>query len=144
MFYNSIHLFDFFTSDENNLRSTVENSFYHQHKQAESIVKDLTNLMKTYKVNYYRKMVEACVKSMLEEPVYDKLKMIHQPSLVMFGKNDALIPNKLIHHTTTEKIAAEGVKKMPHAQLEMIADCGHFLQWEKAAVVNGHIKAFLN
>lgn len=144
MFHNSIHLFDFFTSDENNLRNTVENSFFHHHKQAESIVTDLIGLMKTYKVNYYHKMIEACVKAMLEEPVDNKLQLIKQPTLVMFGKNDALIPNKLVHHTTTEKIGAEGVKKMPDAKLEMIPDCGHFVQWEKASVVNDHIKEFLN
>ena len=87
MFYNSIHLFDIFTSDEHNLRTTIQNSFYHQQKQAEGIVTDLIGLMKTYKVSYYRKMIEACVKAMLEEPVYDQLHLIKQPALVMFGKN---------------------------------------------------------
>ena len=143
MFYNSMHLMDFFTSDEHNLRSTVENSFYHYRNQADNMVNELVEIMKTYKINYYRKMVEACIKSMLEEPVFDKLHLIKQPALVMFGKNDALIPNKLIHHTTTEKIAAEGVKKMPHGKLEMIPDCGHFVQWEKADAVNNCIAAFL-
>ena len=143
MFHSSIHLLDFFSSDEQSLRSTVESSFYHHHKQAEGLIKDLTELMKTYKVSYYHKMVEACIKGMLEEPVYDKLELIQKPTLVLFGKNDALIPNKLIHHTTTEKIAADAVKRMPDARLEMIPDCGHFAQWEKADDVNRNIIMFL-
>ena len=143
MFFSSIHLLDFFSSDEHSLRSTIESSFYRQHTQAESVVKELAALMKTYKVNYYHKMIEACIKGMLEEPVYDRLGSIAIPVFVMFGDHDALIPNKLIHHTTTEKLATDAVKKMPDARLDMIPDCGHFVQWEKSAEVNRNIILFL-
>ncbi len=143
MYYGSIHLLDYFSSDEHSLRTVVESSFYRNNKQAEGIVAELVGIMKTYKSNYYRKMVEACIKGMMEEPVYNKLHLIQQPTLVLFGKNDALIPNKLIHHTTTEKIAAHAAKKMQHCHLEIIPDCGHFLQWEKAGDVNRHMILFL-
>lgn len=143
MFFSSIHLLDFFSSDEHSLRHTIESSFYHHHKQAEGIIKELTDLMKTYKLNYYRKMIEACIKAMLEETVHDKLHLIQTPTLVIFGNHDALIPNKIIHHTTTEKMASEAVNKMPHAKLEMIPDCGHFVQWEKADEVNRGMILFL-
>ena len=143
MYYSSIHLLDFISSDEHSLRTVIQNSFYHNHAQGEGIVKELLSIMKTYKVNYYRKMVEACIKGMIEEPVYGKLNRIHLPVLVMFGKNDALIPNKLLHHTTTEKMANDAIKKMPEAHLVMIPDCGHFVQWEKADDVNRNTILFL-
>ena len=143
MYYSSIHLLDFISSDEHSLRTVIQNSFYHNHAQGEGIVKELLSIMKTYKVNYYRKMVEACIKGMIEEPVVGKLNRIQIPTLVMFGKNDALIPNKLLHHTTTEKMAAEAIKKMPEAHLVMIPDCGHFVQWEKSEDVNRNTILFL-
>ncbi len=139
MYYSSIHLMDFISSDEHSLRTVVENSFYHNRAQGEGIVRELISIMKTYKVNYYRKMVEACIKGMIEEPVYDKLRQLQLPALVLFGKHDALIPNRLLHHTTTERMATDAVKKMPDAHLEMIPDCGHFIQWEKADDVNKNI-----
>ncbi len=143
MYYSSIHLLDFISTDEHSLRTAIQNSFYRNHAQGEGIVKELVSIMKTYKLNYYRKMVEACIKGMMEEPVYSNLNKIQLPALVIFGRNDALIPNKLIHHTTTEKIAKDAVKKMPNAHLEMIPDCGHFVQWEKANEVNRNIILFL-
>lgn len=143
MYYTTMHMFDFISSEEHSLRSSIQNSFYRNHVQAESVVKELTGLMKTYKMNYYRKMVEACIKSMLEEPVHDKLSLIQQKTLIIFGKQDALIPNKLIHHTTTERLASEALKKMPAATLELIPDCGHFVQWEKADEVNRMITIFV-
>jgi pimeloyl-ACP methyl ester carboxylesterase len=143
LYYSTVHLYDFVSSEEHMLRSTIENSFYHHHHQGEPLVKELVEIMKTYKMNYYRKMIEGCVKGMLEEPVIDKLNQLKQATLVIFGKQDALIPNKLLHHGTTERIAREGTKKMPYASLELIDDCGHFVQWEKADEVSRLIIAFV-
>ena len=144
LYYTTLQMLDHLSSDENSLRKTIEHSFYHHHTQAEDMVKELTELLKGYKLNYYRKMIEACIKGMLEEPVFDKLNLIKQRTLVLFGAHDALIPNKLIHHTTTEKIAERGVKQMPNASLKIIPDCGHFVQWEKADEVNKYIHSFLS
>ena len=143
LYANALHVVSFISSDEHSLRHTIESSFYGHHNQGESIITELTAIMKTYKASYYRRMLEESIKSMLDESVIGELGQIQQPTLVIFGKQDALIPNKLIHHTTTEKIAGDAVKKMPYATLEMLASCGHFVQWEKADEVNGLIIRFL-
>jgi len=143
IYTKAIHLFDFISSDEQALRHVIESSFYRNQSQGESIVAELTGLMKTYKLNTYRKMVEACINAMLDEPVYDKLDAIKLPVLVIYGSNDALIPNKMIHHTTTEHLAKEAVKKFPDATLILLPDCGHFVMWEKATEVNKEIIGFL-
>ena len=143
LYYTSMHVFDYLSSDENNLRQIIERSFYRSPAQGEWMVKELTGIMKTYKPNGYKKMVAACIKSMIEDVVSDKLQQVTQPALVMFGDRDALIPNKLIHHISTEKLATDSVKKMPHAVLSIIKDCGHFIQWEKADDVNRNIIMFL-
>jgi len=143
LYRNAMHLLEYISTDENNLRKTIESSFYHYNAQGEGMIKELVVLMKTYDPGYYRKMVEACIKGMLDEPVNDKLNLIAKPTLVIFGSKDALIPNKLLHHTTTEKLAGEAVKKMPNATLKMLPDCGHFVQWEKADEVNKYIVSFL-
>lgn len=143
MYYSTVHIMDFLSSEEHSLRTTIENSFYHHRKQGEDVINELTGLMKTYKLSYYRKMVEACIRSMLEEPVLNKLPQLTHKTLVLFGTHDAFIPNKLLHHTSTEKIGREGVAKMPNARLHMLPDCGHFVQWEKADDVNREIVMFL-
>jgi len=143
LYHNAMHLIEFISSDENNLRKTIESSFYRYNAQGENMIKELVALMKTYNPGYYSKMVEACIKAMLEESVHQKLNQIKQATLILFGNKDALIPNKLIHHTTTEKLAAEAVTRMPNATLKMIPDCGHFVQWEKADEVNKYIIHFL-
>jgi len=143
LYYHAIQVLDYISSDEQNLRKAIESSFYKYNAQGESMILELVALMKTYDPGYYRKMIEGCIKGMLEEPVNEKLNLVKQAALVICGSKDALIPNKLIHHTTTEKLAAEAVKKMPNATLKMLPDCGHFVQWEKADEVNNYIVSFL-
>jgi pimeloyl-ACP methyl ester carboxylesterase len=143
LYYSTIHLMDFLSSEENSLRTTIESSFYNQHKQGEEVISELIELMRGYKMGYYRRMIESCIKAMLEEPVLPKLANIELPTLIVFGKNDALIPNKLLHHTTTESIAQQGASKLKNSTLTLLPHAGHFLQWEKPDEINELIKGFV-
>ncbi len=143
LYYSTLHMLDFIAPEEQALRKTIENSFYRNHAQGEPVILELIKLMKTYKLNYYKKMVEACIKNMLEEPVYNKLDTLKQPVLIVFGKQDALIPNKMLHPISTEKLAVDGSKKIVDARVKILSDCGHFLQWEKADELNKIIITWL-
>ena len=144
MYKTGINFFDFFTTDEFNLRNTIQTSFYAAPKFVGSMIQELIELMNRQPVHQYRKMIEGCIDGMMNEPVFDQLSTIQQSTLVIFGDNDALIPNKLIHPTTTGYVAEQGTKQLPNAQLQMIPNCGHFLQLEQPTVVNNLIRDFLN
>jgi len=143
LYTSGLYFFDLFSSDENSLRQTIQSSFYNFVQEGRLMTDELVALMRKYPHKAYRAMIEACIHGMLHEPVYDALPRIQQPTLVLFGEYDALIPNRFIHHTTTRQLAEEGVKRMPHAQLEILPNCGHFLQIEKADVVNTFIRNFV-
>lgn len=143
LYKTSIHFFDFFSTEENSLRKIIHASFYHYPKYADAMLQELVELMHRQPINRYRKMVEACIDGMMEEPVYDRLPTIQQQVLVIYGERDALIPNRLMHHTTTKAIAEQAVSKMQHARLEMLTGCGHFVQLEKPGVVNDLIRKFV-
>jgi pimeloyl-ACP methyl ester carboxylesterase len=142
-YHSAIHFFDFFSSEENSLRQVIRSSFYNFPAHANEMIDELVGLVKDYPVNEYRKMIESCIKSLLNEPVYEQLHQIKQPTLVLFGEYDALIPNKLIHHYSTKYLAEETIKRFPNATLKVLPQCGHFLQWEKAKEVNHLIEGFI-
>ncbi len=143
LYKTGIHFFDFFSTEENSLRKIVRTSFYQYPEYADGMLQELVDLMHRQPVSQYRKMVEACIDSMMEEPVYEQLHTIQQKALVIYGERDALIPNRLIHHTNTKTMAEQAVGKMPYAQLEMLSGCGHFVQLEKPDVVNEFIREFV-
>ncbi|MDR3680792.1 MAG: alpha/beta hydrolase [Flavipsychrobacter sp.] len=144
IYHGTVQFFDFFSTEENSLRKTIRTSFYQSPSQGDDMIDDLVSIMKKHPNSQYKPMIEACIAGMLNEPVFDKLHLINQRTLVLFGERDALIPNKLVHPTTTRQIAEAGTRQMLHATLEMLPQCGHFLQIEKAAEVNHIIHRFIN
>lgn len=144
LYRSALGFFDFFTTEEDSLRKSIYSSFFQNPRQADMLVAELVQVLRDYPVALYRRMLDACVNSMLNEPVYSRLRELLQPSLVLFGERDALIPNRLIHPYTTRQLALDAVAYMPDARLELLPQCGHFLQWEKAAEVNRLIREFLS
>jgi pimeloyl-ACP methyl ester carboxylesterase len=143
MYYATLHLFDYVSTEEHSLRNVIESSFYHMPKQAFVMIDELSALMKQGSITYYRRMVEQCMKSMLEEPVHQKLGAIHAQTMIFFGQKDALIPNKVLHHYSVETMVHKATKLMPNAHYKLLKDCGHFVHWEKADEVNPLLEKFL-
>ena len=144
IYQSTINFFDFFSSEENSLRKILQSSFYQFPLQANEMIDELVGYLKNYSMPAYRKMIESCIVSMLNEPVYGDIAKIKQAVLVIFGERDALIPNKLIHHYTTRQMADKAIQLFRDANLKMIPQCGHFVHWEKATEVNNFIERFID
>ena len=144
LYKNTMFFVDMVSNEETSLRKAVQNSFYIMPDTAPALAQQLVDLMKLHNRTQYRKMLEACITGMLDEPVYDILPEIGIPVLIIFGERDNMIPNRFIHPVTTRKLADTAVARFKNATLEMIPQCGHFVQWEKAIQVNSLIRNFIN
>jgi len=143
LYKSALQVLDFFASEDVSLAKTIRTSFYQVPSFAEQMIDELSLLMHTSSLHTYRNMIEMCIDSMLSKPVFDELSLLRTQTLVLYGERDALIPNRMIHPVTTRKIAEEVIKLIPHAKLIMIPQCGHFLQIEKAELVNAYLKEFV-
>ena len=93
---------------------------------------------------HYCNMIPKCVSGMLNEPVFERLKDISVPTLILFGEQDYLIPNKYLHPTlTTQQVAESAASQIAKNQLFMIPNAGHFAMWDNAKMVNAKIQHFL-
>jgi pimeloyl-ACP methyl ester carboxylesterase len=93
---------------------------------------------------HYCRMIPKCVAGMLDEPVFEELKTLKMPTLILFGEQDYLIPNKYLHQKlTTEKVAQSAKAQIPNSQLFMVPNAGHFAMWDNAQMVNETIQTFL-
>ena len=81
---------------------------------------------------------------MLNQPIREKLGKIKQPTLVIFGRQDALIPNKLFHPTLTTETVAQFSSEIPKSQLELIDEAGHLVMFEQAERVNKLLTIFIH
>ncbi|MDX5481154.1 MAG: alpha/beta hydrolase, partial [Hymenobacteraceae bacterium] len=89
--------------------------------------------------------VARSVAAMVDEPVHDQLPQLQMPTLIVFGEQDALIPNKYFNPTLTTKYVAEiGQERIPNSQVVMVPEAGHMLQYEQPAAFNKAVRDFLN
>lgn len=122
-----------------NLRS----NFYETPADAEFMITERIQMRKAKEFDLYCYAVAQNVAAMVDEPVHDKLDKITQPALVIFGENDQLIPNPYLHGGFTKDVAEIG-KEIPNSTVQVIPECGHFVQFEKTDKVNKAIVEFVN
>jgi pimeloyl-ACP methyl ester carboxylesterase len=124
---------------DKNLRS----NFYNYPADARFMIDERIAIRGAAGFKDYCYAVSRNVFAMLDGPVWMKLEKITQPTLIIFGENDLLIPNRFLHAGFTEDIARIGDEKIPNSTLKMIPQCGHFVQFEKASEVNQSVLDFL-
>ena len=133
-------------ASEEQIKKNFNLNFNAMPQDAEFMIEDRLQ-MRNHEAEYthYCNMIPQCVKGMLEAPVFDRLNKVETQTLVVYGKNDQLIPNKILHATlTTEQVAQDGHDQLPNSTLKLIDEGGHFVQWEQADAVNKAIVEFLS
>jgi len=143
LFKSAITLGNFLNMDEVHIAQSINSSFHRKSVLAQQIIDELNQLIQRNDRSSYRRMLEKCIHSMLDHALFDELPNIPQPTLVFFGEEDMLIPNRFLHPVSTREIAERAVARMPQAEVRMFAETGHFVQIEQAAEVNKAINVFL-
>ena len=126
------------------IRANLVDNFYNMPKDAEFMVTDRIATRDAKDFEKYCYVVVQCVSGMLDQPVHYLLHKITQPTLIIFGENDNLIPNRFLHPGRTTDIAHFGNSQIAGSQLVLLPHCGHFAQFEKSQEVNQAIRGFLN
>ncbi|MCF8241086.1 MAG: alpha/beta hydrolase [Melioribacteraceae bacterium] len=126
------------------IRANVAANFFNMPSDAEFMVTDRIALRGADQFDNYCYTVVQSVNGMVDQPVAHLLKRITQPTLILFGENDNLIPNPYLNPGFTSEIGKKGRDLIPNSELVMIPDCGHFLQFEKPGEFNKAVEYFLN
>lgn len=135
---------DYMMSGYDKLSQALHLSFYTNTTENKRVKDTLLHLLKLQDSLQYKKMLDACVSSMLNDSVLNDYNKIHHPTLIVFGTQDAMIPNKLFHPMSTEIFAKKAAGKIPHATLKLIKNAGHFVHFEQSNAVNTTIKDYLS
>lgn len=130
---------------EEAVETTFKTTFYDFPKEAQFMIDDRLAIRAAENFDLYARAYAQSVQAMLDGPVFSELKTIEQSTLIVFGQQDALIPNKQLHpQLTPKKVAELGHNELPNSTLHMIDEAGHFVHFEQAKTVNDLILKFLN
>lgn len=118
-------------------------NFYRSNEEKERLIQERFALKKCTNFKNYCKQIALGVQGMLAFPVKTQLNLIKQKTLIVFGENDSLIPNKLLHPTLTVENIADIGKQIPSVKISMLAEAGHLLQLDQPAAFIKIVKNFL-
>ncbi len=125
------------------IQTNLAVNFYNMPADAEFMITDRIAMRSASDFDHYCYAVVQSVNGMVDEPVIDALDKINIPTLIIFGENDNLIPNRFLNPGRTRKIAEIGHRGIKGSSLLMVKKAGHFVQYEKYREVNQAIRDFL-
>jgi len=131
-----------FKTSDHQIRLNYQFNFFKMPAETEEMIADRIAIKTDEDFFNHCTIVSNSLFGLLNAPVFDQLKQIKIPSLIFFGKDDLLIPNKSIHQITTEEIASRGSSKIKNSTLVLLDECGHFVQYEKPDEFNAQLISF--
>jgi pimeloyl-ACP methyl ester carboxylesterase len=123
--------------------NNLATNFYKLPKEADFMVTDRISMRSATDFNAYCYAVVQSVNGMVDNPVIDYLQDIKVPTLILFGENDNLIPNRFLNPGPTREIAQYGASQIKDSKLVLVPKCGHFMMFEKPEVFNREVVEFL-
>jgi len=125
------------------IETNLASNFYRMPDDAKFMIEDRIVMRDAKDFEAYCLAVARSVHGMVDEPVLDKLSAISMPTLIFFGVNDMLIPNRYLNPGFTRKIAEKGASLIKRSKLILVPKCGHFMMFEKPEVFNSEVRSFI-
>lgn len=127
------------------IRNNFKMNFHQFPEDAEFMIQERITMKEADDMKIYSEVVVNNIHAMLDEPVIDRMSDIEIPVLMIYGKNDLLIPNRYFHPAQNITSLVETAKeKIKNLKIELIDEAGHFVNFEKPDQVNTVITEFLN
>lgn len=141
---NSLSVSYFENQDEASIRSNLRRVFYKEPADAEQLVQYRIQMRHCSNFKMYCQNVVLGLQGAMKHSVRDSLKFLSLPVLLVYGEEDAAIPNpKLRPNEKTEDVAKAAVALIPDCKLEMIPEAGHMVLYEKNKELSAIIRKFL-
>ncbi|NTW24312.1 MAG: alpha/beta hydrolase [Lentimicrobium sp.] len=125
------------------IETNLASNFYRMPDDARFMIEDRIIMRDADDFEAYCLAVARSVHGMIDEAVIDKISGIKVPTLIFFGENDMLIPNRYLNPGFTSRIAETGAGLIKGSKLVMVPKCGHFMMFEKSEVFNTEAKNFI-
>jgi pimeloyl-ACP methyl ester carboxylesterase len=125
------------------IQTNLAYNFYNVPDDAGFMITDRIAMRSAEDFEAYCYTVVKSVEGMVDETMLELLDQLNQPTLIVFGENDNLIPNRFLNPGKTIDVAKAGHHKIPNSKLIMVPKAGHFVQFEKPDEFNQAVKSFL-
>lgn len=128
---------------EDAIRRNLSLNFYEWDDRLEWMVEERARLAKDDEFDEFAYAVRESVGAMLDEPTAPYLERIEQPTLIIYGEFDELIPNPYLHPGFARDVFGEAHERIPNSTLVEIDDAGHLVMMERPEAFNQAVMEWL-
>jgi pimeloyl-ACP methyl ester carboxylesterase len=131
------------TTDEQ-IDRNYQLNFFKVPDEAQTMISERKKIRQSSDFSQYCDVIVKSVVGMLDDPTQAELNLISVRTLVIFGKNDNLIPNRYLNPSlTTTLIGSAAQEKIKNSTLHFVSKSGHFVQFENPTDVNRIITTWI-
>jgi len=131
------------TTDEQ-IDRNYQLNFFKLPEEAQKMISDRKKIKQAADFPEYCDAIVKSIAGMLDQPTHAELNLIAVKSLVVFGENDNLIPNRYLNpNLTISLVGGIAQEKIKNSTLHFVSESGHFVQFEKPIEVNRIITNWL-
>ena len=124
------------TTDEQ-IDRNYQLNFFKLPEEAQKMISDRKKIKQAADFPEYCDAIVKSIAGMLDQPTHAELNLIAVKTLVVFGENDNLIPNRYLNpNLTISLVGGIAQEKIKNSTLHFVSESGHFVQFEKPIEVN--------
>lgn len=141
---NALNMEGIVKATEPMVRENLSLNFYRWDEKYEWMVEERVRMAKDPEMREFAYTVIQSIKAMIAEPTTDYLSLIPHQTLIVYGKEDGLIPNRYLNPGFTDEVFKKGADSIPDSRLIELPATGHMLQIENPEAFNKAVLDFLN
>jgi len=121
----------------------LNRTFYHANAEIRALLMHEHVVHQRGNFRHLSGLITSSVAGMLNEPVFQFLKQITQPTLVINGAMDTAIPNRWLHpQLTLMELQATAKREIKNCETVLVPMAGHYLPVDAPELLAGKIAAF--
>ena len=112
-------------------------NFYKFPDEAQFLISDREALISDpTRYNLYAQTISKSAYNIISTALPEIISDFKTPSTIIYGKEDQLIPHHLVHPDMDLQEVADRAVSTLGGKLHILPDCGHYLMWEQADIIN--------
>lgn len=131
-------------NDDKQIRNNVMVNFHHFPLDAQFMISDRIAIRKAGEFPLHAEIIARSASGVINSDVPFRLSGVKSKTMIIFGDNDKMIPNRFVHpELTPQKMIDTFKQNIQSLNIKIYPECGHFPQFEHPEIFNRDLIEFI-
>jgi pimeloyl-ACP methyl ester carboxylesterase len=132
------------SNDDKQIRNNVLVNFHHFPLDAQFMISDRFAIRMAGEFPLHAEIIARSASGVINSDVPFRLSGVKSKTMIIFGDNDKMIPNRFVHpELTPQKMIDTFKQNIQSVNIKIYPECGHFPQFEHPEIFNRDLIEFI-